>query len=124
FCAPGTPWYFSDKNNWAPRVGMAWAPEKLKSKTVFRAGYGMFYGPGQIDDVNAAIDSIPETLALSVTDQPALSFPALQFVSQARSTGVSARALQRDRRDGYSQEWTFAIQQQLPSAFVLQTAYV
>jgi hypothetical protein len=31
-----------------------------------------------------AIDSIPETLALSVTDQPALSFPALQFVGQAK----------------------------------------
>ena len=74
--------------------------------------------------MNAAIDSIPETYTLSSTDQPALSFPAIQFVGQARSTGISARAVQRDRRDGYSQEWTFSIQQQLPHAFVLQTAYV
>ncbi len=67
---------------------------------------------------------IPETFTLSSTDQPALSFPAIQYVGQARSTGISARAAQRDRRDGYSQEWTFAIQQQLPSSFVMQTAYV
>jgi len=124
FCDAGTPWYFPDKNNFAPRFGLAWAPGRFGSKTVFRIGYGMFYGPGQIDDVNAAIDSIPETYTLSSTDQPSLSFPAIQFVGQARSTGISARAAQRDRRDGYSQEWTFSIQQELPQRFVLQTAYV
>ncbi|NDJ12884.1 MAG: TonB-dependent receptor, partial [Acidobacteriia bacterium] len=113
FCAAGTPWYFADKNNWAPRAGLAYAPESLKGKTVFRFGYGIFYGPGQIDDVNAAIDSFPETYALSSATQPLLSFPATNFVSQARSTGISARALQRDRRDGYSQQWTVSAQQSL-----------
>ena len=124
FCAPGTPWYFPDKNNWAPRVGIGWSPERFGGKTVFRAGYGVFYGPGQIDDVNAAIDSIPETYTLTVRDQPALAFPANQFVSQARSTGITPRALQRDRRDGYSQQWTLSVQQRLPLEFVLQTSYV
>jgi hypothetical protein len=124
FCPPGTPWYFPDKNNWAPRIGLGWAPRALHGKTVFRLGYGIFYGPGQIDDVNAAIDSIPETYTLSSSDQPLLSFPAAQYLGQAKSTGVSARALQRDRREGYSQQWTFAIQQELPMRFVLQTAYV
>jgi hypothetical protein len=124
FCAPGTPWYFPDKNNWAPRVGLAWAPAMFKDRTVFRMGYGIFYGPGQIDDVNAPIDSIPETFTLTSTDFPALSFPAAQYVSLARSTGISARALQRDRREGYSQQWTFSWQQQLPAAFVFQAAYV
>ncbi len=124
FCTQGTPWYFADKNNWAPRVGLGWAPRPLGGKTVFRMGYGVFYGPGQLDDVNAAIDSIPETFTLSSRDVPTLSFPAAQFVGQATSTGISARALQRDRRDGYSQQWTFSIQQQLPMHFVLQTAYL
>lgn len=124
FCPQGSPWYFPDRNNFAPRVGLGWSPARFNGKTVFRAGYGVFYGPGQIDDVNAAIDSFPETFNLSQRDQPALAFPAVQFIGQARSTGVSARALQRDRREGYSQTWTFSVQQQLPSAFVLQAAYL
>lgn len=124
FCPAGTPWYFPDKNNYAPRVGMAWSPERFGGKTVFRAGYGMFYGPGQLDDVNAALDSIPESFSLSQRDQPALSFPAIGFVSQARSSGAAPRSLQRDRRDGYSQQWTFSVQQQLPFELVAQAAYV
>ena len=31
----------TDKNNFGPRLGLAWTPN---SKTVFRAGYGLFYG--------------------------------------------------------------------------------
>jgi len=124
FCPNDTPWYFPDKNNWAPRLGLAWSPQALDGKTVFRAGYGMFYGPGQLDDVNAALDSIPEAFALSQRDQPNLSFPAARFANEARSSGVAPRSLQRDRRDGYSQQWTFSVQQQLPKAFVGQVAYV
>ncbi len=36
----------SDKNDWAPRVGIAWAPGaggNSKAKTVIRAGWGTFY---------------------------------------------------------------------------------
>jgi len=31
----------TDKNNFGPRLGLAWTPN---SRTVFRAGYGLFYG--------------------------------------------------------------------------------
>lgn len=124
FCAPGTPWYFPDKNNLAPRFGLAWSPDQFKGKTVFRLGYGLFYGPGQLDDVNAALDSIPENYALSQREEPNLSFPAIRFIGQAQSQGISPRSLQRDRRDGYSQQLSFTIQQQLPANFIAQAGYV
>ena len=33
--------YRADRNNWAPRVGLAWAPGTRR--TVLRAGYGIYY---------------------------------------------------------------------------------
>jgi outer membrane receptor protein involved in Fe transport len=53
--APGTPWdlksvrksptastLLDDRNNLAPRIGLAWQPQKY-NKLVVRAGYGIFY---------------------------------------------------------------------------------
>jgi hypothetical protein len=39
---------------------MAWTPRALGGKTVIRTGYGRYMGPGQNDDVTAAIDSLPQ----------------------------------------------------------------
>ena len=113
FCAQGTPVVFPRQKQLraARRIGLG--AERFGGKTVLRAGYGIFYAPGQIDDVNAPIDSYPETYTLSTRDNPALAFPATQFLGQAKSTGVSARAQQRDRRDAYAQQWTLSVQQQL-----------
>ncbi len=124
FCPDGEPWYYQDDNNFAPRVSFAWTPEFLKGRTVIRAGGGMFYTPGQVDDVTAGMDSIAESFALTIADQPALAYPIDPFLPQARSTGIQPRALQRDRRDAYTSTWTFSIQQQLPWSFVGQLAYV
>ena len=44
FIAGRTKTYESDKNNFAPRVGIAYSPELFAGKTtVLRAGYGLFY---------------------------------------------------------------------------------
>lgn len=121
FCAAGSPWYYPDRNNFAPRLGLAWA---VMPKTVVRLGYGIFYGPGQNDDVSAAIDSEPERFQLTQAQRPGLSYPVTPFLGEARSAGVQPRALQRDRKEAYSQQWSFSIQRELPGAFVGQVAYV
>ncbi|HYK88038.1 MAG TPA: TonB-dependent receptor [Acidobacteriota bacterium] len=116
--------YEPDYNNLAPRVSMAWAPKVFKDKTVIRTGFGIFYGPGQNDDVFGPIESIEESSSLSTADVPAgLSWPIDPWLSQMKSSGRTPRHLKRNRRDEYSQQWGLNIQQQLPAAFVMQVGY-
>jgi Carboxypeptidase regulatory-like domain/TonB dependent receptor len=124
FCAAGTPWFFGDNDNIAPRISLAWTPKMLGGKTVIRTGYGRYFGPGQNDDVTAAIDSLPENLSLTVADAPTLSYPPAPFLSQLRSQGQTPRSVQRDRKEPESHMWTVSVQHQLPSSMVAQVAYV
>ena len=123
FCPHGTPWYFPDRNNIDPRLGLAWAPKALKGKTVIRAGGGIYHGPGQIDDVNASLDNNADNFALTATEAPGLSYPVAPFLAQARAVGSRPRSLQRDRRDLYSASWGLSVQQELPARFVMQVGY-
>ncbi len=120
FCPQGTPWYFPDRNNFDPRIGIAWS----KGKTVVRTGAGVYHGPGQIDDVNTALDNAADRFSLTANEAPGLSFPVTPFLGLARDVGVTPRSLQRDRRDLYSMQWGLSIQRQLPAAFVGQIGYV
>jgi len=124
FCAAGTEWFFPDNNNIAPRISLAWAPKLFGGKTVIRTGYGRNFGPGQNDDVTAAIDSLPESYALTAADAPGLSYPPTQWIGQLISRGQTPRSVQRDRHEPESNQWTLSVQRELPGNMVAQAAYV
>jgi len=124
FCPAGSPFYFPDRNNFGPRLGLAWSPKMFKDRTVIRAGFGIFYGPGQNDDVFAAIDSSADRISLDRTQAANLTYPIAPFLPLARTVGAAPRALQRDRRDLYSENFSLSIQQTLPWDFVAQVGYV
>jgi hypothetical protein len=119
FCPQGTPWYFPDRNNFDPRFGLAWSI----GKTVIRTGAGIYHGPGQIDDVNTALDNMADRYSLTSVEAPGLAFPVAPFLAQAQAVGVTPRSLQRDRRDLYSAQWGLSVQRQLPGSFLGQIGY-
>jgi hypothetical protein len=123
FAPLGTPAYLPDRDNFAPRVSLAWSPRFLKDRTVIRAGYGMYYGPGQMDDVMAGIESTEESFSLSAGAHPNLSFPITPFIGLAESEGRTPRHLLPHRRDMYAQHWGLSVQQQMPADFTLQAGY-
>jgi len=124
FCPQGTPYYSPDRNNFAPRVGLAWSPSALKGRTVIRTGFGTYYSPGQNDDFSDPHESTAGRYALSSADVPNLSYPITPFQSQLQSQGLSPKGIDRGRRDMYYQNWDFMIQQQLPYHFVGQAGYI
>jgi hypothetical protein len=125
FCARTSEWYFPDWNNFAPRLSLAWAPGALKNRTVFRIGGGVFYGPGQADDVTAALDSVQGRFQLLRATSPTLAFPVANVLGATTpNVTLVPRSIQRDRRDGSSSQWSFSIQHQLPADFTAEAAYV
>ena len=124
FCPPGTQWYEPDYNNFGPRVGFAWAPTKFKDNTVVRAGFGVFFGPGQNDDVFAPIDNNGARTSLTRAQVPTLAFPIDPFMGLAATIGATTRAIDENRVDQYAEHYSLSIQQALPWRFVTQIGYV
>src|SRR5437764_7572000 len=114
FCPAGTPMYSPDRNNFAPRVGLAWTPGGANGKTVIRTGFGIYYSPGQNDDLSDHRESPAARSALSSKDVSNLSFPITPFLAQLKAQGASPKGIDVHRRDGYYENWNFMIQRQLP----------
>jgi hypothetical protein len=125
FCPPGTPYYSPDRNNFGPRIGLAWSPAIFKDKTTaIRTGFGMYYGPGQNDDFSDPHESTAGRFALSSADLPTLSYPITPFLGNLQTQGLSPKGIDRNRRDLYYENWDVLIQQQLPHHFVGQAGYI
>jgi hypothetical protein len=124
FCAPGTRWYDPDYNNFGPRVGFAWAPARFNDNTVIRGGFGVFFGPGQNDDVFAPIDNAGARTTLTRSEAATLAYPIDPFLGLAASVGNAARAVDEHRVDQYAEHYSLTIQQALPWRMTMQVGYV
>jgi hypothetical protein len=103
---------------------VAWAPARFKDNTVIRGGFGVFYGPGQNDDVFAPIDNSGSRIALERVTVPSLSYPIDPFLGLAATTGNSPRAVDEHRVDMFANHYSVSIQQALPWRLTTQIGYV
>lgn len=121
---------FPDKNDWGPRIGLAYRPQFLKS-TVVRIGYGIFYSlinGNNNSDLTAT--SIPWIISQSANN--ALPVPSLNnrnlFVPfdapGAAEPNIQPINYDPRSRTPYFQEWNFSIQRQLNPSTSLDVAYV
>jgi hypothetical protein len=119
--------YNPSYRNFDPRLALAWAPEKYHGKTVFRAGYGIYHGAAQNDDLNAGLES--DTFRILVNSTTQLRPPYAQqdpdLSAIATKQANHPRALQREgRRDLYVETWGLTLEQQLPANFLFSMQYI
>lgn len=117
--------YEPDKNNFAPRVGIAWTIDDA-GKTVLRAGYGVYYDTSPLAPGEALYFNRPyfdfnlffplQGLPLTLSDPFPAFFPF--------ALPDSAQAIQRDLRTPYMQHWNLSVQRQLGRKRVLEVSYV
>jgi Carboxypeptidase regulatory-like domain/TonB dependent receptor len=120
--------YHPTYRNFDPRIALAWAPNAFRGKTVFRAGYGIYHGAAQNDDLNAGLES--DTFRIKVNQSIPLD-PAFEQTDPDLS-GVTAqkqanhpRALWRQgRRDLYSETWGLTVEHEFPSNFLASAQYL
>ncbi|MBS1824174.1 MAG: carboxypeptidase regulatory-like domain-containing protein [Acidobacteria bacterium] len=127
--------WMPDRNNFAPRIGLAWTPMK---STVIRAGYGVFFVPIGADRgaVNLSGYSIVNTLVASEdngrTFLASLSNPFPRGWSQplgaagglSTDVGRGISFFFPQSRNGYMQRYSFGLQRQLPGEAVVEVTYV
>ncbi len=143
--ANGRPGYWpKQKDNFAPRVGVAWAPDPNSS---FRASFGIFYDHFGEALVNDYDEYGSAGLATAITDPP----DVLGFENAPRFTGVHNLpdiplpastptttfpytpppdgfqiywGIDNVMKTPYSEEFNLSFQHQFPGGFVFEQAYV
>ncbi len=116
--------YTTDRNNIAPRVGVAWSPSG-DGRTVLRAGYGRYFSQSALSPSEALYFSPPYFRAsfyfplpmflLSLSDPFPASFPL--------PTPPSALAIQPDLATPSLHHWNVAVERQLGRVWSVQAAY-
>lgn len=118
----------SDKNNFAPRLALAWKP-RPHSKSMIRAGYGWYYNPSQYNQFMSRLGAQPPFATVnSATTVLTGAAPTLSLttglLNLAGTPVTNTYAVALDYRTSYAQTWNFSIQEDLPKRWVGEINYM
>jgi len=126
-----------DRNNFAPRVGIAWKP--FGAKTVVRAGYGINYNLGQYTSIVQNLAAHPPCATLTsssqslcaITETNGTSTPTGPSTTLSLGNGFSSSpiavpnnyGIDPNYRVAYVQMWNLNVQHELTSTLLLNVGY-
>ena len=114
-----------DKNNFAPRVGVAWKPWQ---KTVVRAGYGVNYNIGQYGQMASQLGFQPPFAVAQINPAQTTTSLTLQngfpaAINNSANHITNTYAVDPDYALAYVQSWNLNIQQEIKTSLVVNIGY-
>jgi len=115
--------YKGMKTNFGPRIGLSYSPE---TKTAIRGGFGIFYGPGQTEDLLQPIESDLINTVVSGGAYPIdVNAVRANFISNPNNRSFGPRAYAPDYRvPERIYQYNLSVQREFPGRFVATAAYV
>jgi hypothetical protein len=118
-----------DRNNLAPRVGLAWKPFPKRSLRL-RAGYGVYFNTGVYAQAAGRLAQQPpfaHAVVRNTTLGRLLTLDNVFATPQPAAAGdyiANTFAVDRGYRVGYAQTWNASLQQEFPGSLVLELGYL
>ncbi len=121
---PGkVPFYQADRNNFAPRVGLAYRPSWFgMDHTVLRLGYGVFYDRIFNNVFGNARNSPPFVLPVTLSGAPFGSLPAADPFTTTLPIGPVT--VNPNIVAPYTQRWNLTVQRELSQDMIFEIGYV
>ena len=122
--ATGDPYFQINRADFAPRLGLAWAP---LSGMVVRVGYGIFYQayPVGFGSYYVPYNTLPGATTLLQAEIPTLTYPYTPFLSQAAALPPpNVYGFPWHKPDIHTHQWTVSVGKQLTPNNSLQVSYV
>ncbi len=119
---------YTDKNNFAPRFGLAW---HARPRTVFRMGAGIYYSLTDFSSISRLTNSLPANIAQTLTSSTfapsyqgygASVFPPNVVVGPSLS--VNLYSLDLHQRTSYSIQMSSSVQHQIGKNGVIEIGYL
>jgi len=128
---PGTPGFPDslikpDRDDWAPRGGLAWKPSS-KHSTLVRLGYGIYYNPTALNRLATEMSEQPPfavTQRLTTSSANVLTLQNGLATAPTSATILNSYAVQENYKVGYAQSWNVSIQQNLSRSFFIELGYL
>ena len=120
--------YSADKNNFAPRIGLAWRPFG-SNHTAFRLGAGTFFVSGIANITTNGGLNPPFRFSQTAPADP--NIPTLSLSQGVPATSIDALRIPgfqnfglEDWKIGYYNKWSLSIQHQLTDRMIIESAYM
>jgi hypothetical protein len=115
---------YTDKNNFAPRVGIVYA---ATPKTVVRVGAGMFYAANDLNPLFRLAAGLPDNIAQTLnSDNFIPKFKSLDVFGPAVAGPVQIQAAGIDlyQRSSYMIQWNGSVQREVAKDIVVEVGYL